>query len=267
MTSTREHAWALILGASSGFGAAIALELARRGFDIFGVHLDRRDTLPAAHAVRDQAVELGRKASFFNVNAGDDEARTETIQQIAEQCERSDQRLRVLVHSIAFGSLKAYFAEGSRNQSITKRGMEMTLDLMANTLVYWTQDLVRQELIAPHGRVFALTSSGSHRVWYSYGAVSAAKAALESHMRQLALELAPHQITCNSIQAGVTDTPALRKIPGHEEMIEMASRCNPHKELTTVERVARAIGVLCDRDLDWMTGNVIRVDGGEDIVG
>ena len=83
----------------------------------------------------------------------------------------------------------------------------------------------------------------------------------------MALELAPQRIACNAIQAGVTDTPALRKIPGHAEMIEYAQRINPHHELTTPERVAKAIGVLCDPDLGWMTGNVVRVDGGEDIVG
>jgi enoyl-[acyl-carrier-protein] reductase (NADH) len=127
--------------------------------------------------------------------------------------------------------------------------------------------LARLELFALEGRIFALTSAGGRRVWYSYGAVSAAKAALESHIRQLALELAPQRITCNAIQAGVTDTPALRKIPGHQDMIEFATRCNPHHELTTPQKVAKAVAALCHRDLAWMTGNVIRVDGGEDITG
>jgi enoyl-[acyl-carrier protein] reductase III len=266
MATGQQHAWALILGSSSGFGAATSVELARRGFDIFGVHFDRRDTLPAAEAVRDQIAGMDRRVVFFNMNAGDDQARGETIDEIAKHCERCDQKIRVFLHSIAFGSLKPYIA-ANRPQTMSKRGMEMTLDLMANALVYWVQDMAARELLARDGRVFALTSAGGHRVWYTYGAVSAAKAALESHVRQLALELAPKGITCNSIQAGVTDTPALRKIPGYEQMIEMATRCNPHHELTTPEKVAKAIAVLCDRDLGWMTGNVIRVDGGEDIVG
>jgi NAD(P)-dependent dehydrogenase (short-subunit alcohol dehydrogenase family) len=97
--------------------------------------------------------------------------------------------------------------------------------------------------------------------------VSAAKAALEAHTRQLALELAPLGITVNTIRAGVTDTPALRKIPGSVEMIESAERRNPNRRLTTPEDVARALVVLADPDTHWITGNVIGVDGGEEIAG
>jgi enoyl-[acyl-carrier-protein] reductase (NADH) len=143
--------------------------------------------------------------------------------------------------------------------------MEMTLDVMANTLVYWMQDVVARGLMNEGGRVYAMTSSGGARVIPHYGAVSAAKAALESHVRQLALELAGRGITVNAIRAGVTDTPALRKIPGHEWMIDEARRGNPHGRLTTPEDVARAITVLARPETAWMTGNVIGVDGGEEI--
>ncbi|HLF87078.1 MAG TPA: SDR family oxidoreductase, partial [Nitrospiria bacterium] len=97
-------------------------------------------------------------------------------------------------------------------------------------------------------------------------AVSAAKAAIESHIRQLALELAPMGITANSIRAGVTDTPALRKIPGHEKMIEAAGKKNPSGRLTRPDDVAKAIAVLINPGTDWITGNVIGIDGGEFIV-
>ena len=112
-----------------------------------------------------------------------------------------------------------------------------------------------------------MTSAGGHRIWPTYGAVSAAKAALESHIRQLSVELAKKKITANSIQAGVTDTPALRKIPGNSDMIENTRRVNPHGELTTPEKVANAIATFCLSSTEWMTGNVIRIDGGEDIAG
>lgn len=111
-----------------------------------------------------------------------------------------------------------------------------------------------------------MTSSGGRRVFPSYGAVSAAKAALESHIRQLAMELGKFGITANAIRAGVTDTPALRKIPGHEFMLSEANRKNPGGRLTTPEDVAKAVAVLSLPGTSWVTGNVIGVDGGEDIV-
>jgi NAD(P)-dependent dehydrogenase (short-subunit alcohol dehydrogenase family) len=174
--------------------------------------------------------------------------------------------ITILMHSLAFGTLKPYVASDPKEQ-LTKDQMEMTLDVMANSLVYWVQDLLGRKLLGKGSRVFAMTSSGGSRVWPTYGAVSAAKAALESHMRQLALELAPHGITTNTIRAGVTDTPALRKIPGNEQMMEFSKLRNPHHRLTTPEDVAKAIAALSQADTQWVTGNVIGVDGGEDIVG
>ena len=64
--------WALILGASSGFGEAAAIELARAGMNIFGVHLDRRDRLPHVEELQGKIRAIGREAQFFNVNASDD---------------------------------------------------------------------------------------------------------------------------------------------------------------------------------------------------
>ncbi|MEX2081173.1 MAG: SDR family oxidoreductase [Dehalococcoidia bacterium] len=137
---------------------------------------------------------------------------------------------------------------------------------MGNSLVYWVQDLFEAGLAGPGTRIYGMTSAGNQRVIPGYGAVSAAKAVLESHLRQLAVELAPHGATANAIQAGVTDTPALAKIPGAEKLKEFARTSNPGGRMTTPEDVARAICALSRDGTEWMTGNVIRVDGGEDIV-
>ena len=91
----------------------------------------------------------------------------------------------------------------------------------------------------------------------------AAKAALESHCRQLALELVRDGITVNAIRAGVTDTRASRAIRGHEELFEYARQRNPGGRLTRPEDVAEAIVALASPRLYWMTGNTIGVDGGE----
>ena len=129
------------------------------------------------------------------------------------------------------------------------------------------EELVGRGLMGRGGRIYAMTSSGGARVLPHYGPVSAAKAALESNIRQLAAELAPLGIAANSIRAGVTDTPALQKIPGSDAIKAGAARRNPSGRLTTTEDVARAIVALSHPDTHWMTGNVIGVDGGEEIVG
>lgn len=257
--------WALILGASSGFGEATSLELARSGYDILGVHLDRKATLPHVEEIIDAIRAAGRRAVFFNVNAADPERRVEVLSRGKEETGESGS-VGVLLHSLAFGNLRPYVA-GDPQEAITEPQMDMTLGVMAHSLVYWTQDLVHGGLMRRGGKIFAMTSAGGTRVLPNYGAVSAAKAALESHVRQLAMELAPRGITVNAIRAGVTDTPALRKIPGHEAIAENALSRNPSGRLTTPGDVARAIVALCRPGTEWITGNVIGVDGGEDIVG
>ncbi len=249
--------WALILGASSGFGEGAARGLARAGYDIAGVHLDRKAGLEHVAEIQRYVESQGRRAQFFNVNAADDERRNEVLATLASQ----KLNVAVLLHSLAFGTLKPYIAD----DALSKANFDMTLDVMAHTLVYWTQGLVKHGLMGRGGRIFAMTSSGSTRVFATYGAVSAAKCALESHCRQLAYELAPHGITVNALRGGVTDTPALRKIPGNELLIEMAKKRNPHHRLTTPEDLAGAIVALCYPGTDWVTGNVINVDGGEEI--
>lgn len=257
-----------MLGASSGFGEACSLALARAGWNIFGVHLDRKATQPNVDRIVAAIAATGRKAEYFNVNAADDGKRAEVIAAVTRTCGEAapESRVGVLLHSLAFGTLKPFFG-GTREASISKAQLEMTLDVMANSLVYWTQDLFVGGLLAPGARIFAMTSAGDHIVWPSYGAVSAAKAALESYVRQLAVELAPHRVAVNALRAGVTDTPALRKIPGNEAMIQRVVAMHPAGRLTTPSDVAGALVALCTGETGWVSGNVIGVDGAEDVAG
>lgn len=265
-TQGQQRRIAVILGASSGFGAASAVELARRGFDIVGVHLDRAATMPDVERVREAIESHGASAHFFNINAADAEKRGEVISAVRELCTpESGLSVGVLLHSLAFGALRPLIPQEGE-KGVTKAQLEMTLDVMANSLVYWTQDLVAAGLMGPGGRILALTSSGSRRVLPNYGAVSAAKSALESYCRQLAFELGPLEISVNAIEAGVTDTPALRKIPGNDTIVRDAAKRNPRKRLTTPEEVARIIGSLAVEEMGWINGTTIRADGGESIV-
>ncbi len=265
--------WALILGASSGFGAAAGKALAAAGMNIAGVHLDLRTTLPHAKEVIADIEAQGVKALFFNTNAADPDRRGKVLDGLA-QALGPGETVHVLMHSLAFGTLKPLIpplaadgSPGAAGDAIEPAQMDMTLNVMAHSLVYWTQDMVARGLLGRGSRIFGMTSEGSHRVVPNYGAVSAAKASLESHTRQLAMELGPRGILVNCIQAGVTDTPALRKIPGNDKMIETTLRRNPSGRMTTPQDVAATIVALSHPEVKFVSGSVIFVDGGEDVVG
>ena len=132
-------------------------------------------------------------------------------------------------------------------------------------MLTWTQKLFQSKLFDKNAVVLGMTSEGNTKVWEGYAAVSAAKVALESVSRAIAVEFAPHGIRSNIVQAGVTETPALKLIPGSEGMIETAIKRNPYKRLTQPEDVANAISLLCTDEANWINGTLLHVDGGEHI--
>lgn len=259
-----ETKYALILGSSSGFGAATAIRLAKEGFHIFGVHLDRRATMPLVEEVIAKIKSHGSEVVFYNANAADDQKIKEIASDIRQRIPQGNY-VRVLLHSLAFGTLKPLIDKDEANM-LNRTNITMTLDVMANSLIYWVQTLFREKLLGYGSRIFAMTSHGSTKVVPHYGAVSAAKAALESYIRQLALELNEIGATANAIKAGVTDTPALRKIPGHQRMIDIALGRNPANRLTTPEDVADAIVTLSNINAQWINGDVISVDNAENVI-
>jgi NAD(P)-dependent dehydrogenase (short-subunit alcohol dehydrogenase family) len=272
MTDDRER-WALILGASSGMGEATSLALARAGYRICGIHLDFRAALEHVEEVKRGIVAAGSEALFINMNAADDETRAAALESLGARFAESRSAgrhpyVRVVMHSLAFGSLVPFLADDPK-AAVDRKKMEMTLDVMANSLVYWVQDLVRGGFLERGSKVYAMTSEGSSRVIPSYGVVSAAKAALEAHCRQLAMEFARRGdgVAVNAIRAGVTDTPALRKIPEAAHMVEITLARNAHGRLTTTQDVADAIVTLSGTDSDWVSGNIIGVDGAEFVTG
>lgn len=259
--------YALVLGASSGFGKEISLTLAKDGVNIIGVHLDRATTMPDVEKEIEDIRSCGVEAHFFNINAADPHKREDVLNKVIEIFKNKENpTIKVLVHSLAFGTLRKFVSETGEDQ-MNQKQMEMTVDVMAHSLVYWTQEILKRDLMKPGGKIYAMTSSGGSRVIEFYGAVSAAKACLESHVRQLALELGSREIAVNALLAGVTDTPALRKIPKNQELIEMALMRNPQGKLTEPKDIADFILDNYKRDSHWMTGCVIHIDGGETISG
>jgi len=251
--------WALILGASSGIGAACAKKLAESGINIYGIYLRKPQSVitELEEYIKSQNVDC----FFHKMNAMNEDKQIEAIKNLQKLG-----NVKCFIHSIAFGTLKPMISKNEK-EALNYKNIEMTINVMGSSLVYWSQALYRANLLKKGSQIYSMTSSGGRKQWPSYGAVSMAKATLESASRQLAIELAHKGISVNAIQAGVTDTPALRKIPGNQEMIDYAINNNPSKRLTTPEDIAEYITLFTKTNNSWMTGNIIRLDGGEDIIG
>jgi NAD(P)-dependent dehydrogenase (short-subunit alcohol dehydrogenase family) len=258
--------WALILGGSSGFGLATAKKLAHHGMNLFVVHRDRKG---AMERIEKEFAEIRSQAPSFealNVDALSPEGRAEALERCAHALGPSG-KIRLLMHSIAFGNLKP-IAPPKTNPGqplIEEEDMSRTIYSMGTSLLVWTQELFQRSLFDAEARVVALTSEGNQTAWKGYAAVSAAKTALEAIVRSIAVEFAPYGIRANAIQAGVTDTPALRLIPGSQEIKSCALARNPLGRLTLPSDVANFISLLCLDEASWVNGAIVRVDGGEQI--
>lgn len=262
--------WALVLGASSGFGERTALRLAEVGYNVYGVYFGAAQQDEAAAEVERVVGARGLRCVMRNANA----ASSTTREEVRDELGSLGARVRTAVHSLAFGALLPFVAPIGRAATdtdtapglLSTRQMSSTMEVMAHSLVWWVRDLAAADLFSPNAQVWAMTSAGDSRVADSYGAVSAAKSALLSHVRQLAVELAPAGVAVNAIRAGVTMTPSFRKIPGSEALAEHTARVNPHGRLTRPEDVADLVALATLWDSTWVTGSVIGADGGEGLV-
>ncbi|MCB1321017.1 MAG: SDR family oxidoreductase, partial [Leptospiraceae bacterium] len=138
---------------------------------------------------------------------------------------------------------------------------------MGASILSWTREIFDRGLFCDDARVIGLTSEGNSVAWLGYAAVSAAKAVLEALSRSIAREFGPHGIRSNIIQAGITDTKALRLIPGSQQMMAQARMRNPLGRLTEVDDVAKVVAFLAGDEAAWINGSILRVDGGEHISG
>jgi len=260
--------WALILGGSSGFGLAAARKLAACGMSVAVAHRDRAGAMASIEPAFEELRRYGANFFALNVDALSPQGRARILDELAARA--GNGRVRVLLHSIALGNLKPL----ARSRFADDHGLLLDEDDFAGTvlamgtsLATWTRALHERELFAADARVLSLTSEGNEVAWRGYAAVSAAKAALEAVSRSIAVEFAPWGIRSNVIQPGVTDTRALRMIPGSEAMKASALRRNPFGRLTTPEDVADVVALLCTPESRWVNGAILRVDGGERVGG
>lgn len=259
--------WAVILGGSSGLGLASAKKLARHGMNIALVHRDRRGAMPRIDAELADIRATGVALHTFNLDATVDLERERVISELKQRL-GAEHGVRLLLHSIAFGNLKPLVAGAASDEPLLEdEDFARTVYAMGLSLLSWTRELHNHGLFRKDARVLGFTSEGGSRAIAGYAAVSAAKAALEAASRSIALEYAPHGLRCNLLQPGVTDTPALRLIPGAERMLESARLKNPSGRLTTPSDVADAVALLCTPEAFWINGAILRVDGGEFVAG
>lgn len=301
--------WAVILGGSSGFGLAAAAKLAKEGMSVLIVHRDRRGAMRRIEPQFEKIREFGQTLVTMNLDALSDAGRERVVEALRENMGDAG-RVRVLMHSIAFGNLKPVapavpdtrvadavsalaarlevdadkvhtavgelLLEGAAplhtltdaqygDALIEAEDMERTIFSMGTSFLTWVQSLHAAGLFADDARVLGMTSEGNEVAWKGYAAVAAAKVALESVSRAIAVEFGPHGIRSNIIQAGVTPTPALALIPGSAKMQAVAQMRNPLGRTTTPEDVADFIALMCTDEAAWVNGSILRVDGGEHI--
>lgn len=265
MDKTQQFAgsWAVILGGSSGFGFAALQKLAAHGMNIALLY---RETAITEKPLKEQLTQIAAENSVtilpFNINALEQTGRDLFLKQFAQLVVHKH-CVKLLLHSIARGNLKPLAAVANNDPVLSIEDIQATTYAMSNSLLDWTRLLLEAELFNPDARVIGLTSDGVHKYWESYAAVSIAKASLESLTRYMAVEFSRYGLKTNLIQAGVTETPSLKRIPGSDKLISLAAANNPMGRITMPTDVANVIYMLCTDEAFWINGSLIHVDGGE----
>lgn len=240
-------------------GLATAKKLAAEGMNLIIVYRDPRIIeKPFLETIEALKKTSGVEIKTFNSNA----LQAENIQSLITEIKEllSDKySIRLLLHAVSRGNLKLLTGD---NQLSTE-DFQMTIHAMGINIFEWANELLKNNLFAADARVIALTSEGSSKSWPGYAAVGAAKSALENICRSMAGELAPFGIRTNIIQAGVTETPSFKMIPGNEKIKEETLKRNPFNRLTTTDDVANAVYLLCTDEAAWINGAILHVDGGE----
>jgi enoyl-[acyl-carrier protein] reductase III len=230
----------LVTGGSRGIGRAICIEMAEPGRRILINYLRNSE---AAEETARLVREKGAEALIVqgNVRSEDD------LKIIAAAMESVD----VLVHNAAIGSLKPHDRMRTSHWDLT---------IESSLRPFWL--LTKLVNLADGASVIGLSSLGSRRFTPGYAAMGAAKGGMEALTRQLAVELAPQKIRVNTVCGGLIETDTLEYFPDKEKMVSFAVEHTPLKRLGQPEDLARVVRFLSSPDAQWITGQVIVVDGG-----
>jgi enoyl-[acyl-carrier protein] reductase III len=237
-----EGASIFVTGGSRGIGKAIALKFAELGAARVAIGYLRNDS--AAEAAADELRAAGAEPVLVRGNVSSDRV----VREVAELGP-----LDVLVHNAATGVIRpALEAE--------KKHWDWTLDANAHALLALVQAAAPQ--MPPGASIVGISSLGSVRVLENYVLVGTSKAALESLVRYLAVELAPRGIRVNAISAGVVETEALGHFPNKETMLREGRERTPAGRLVEPGDVADAVAWLCSPRAEMVRGHTLVVDGG-----
>lgn len=252
--------WAIILGVSSGSGAAIARALAKDpGYSIFGFH--RGNYPESAQELERELKELGVKTRFLIQEAGTFEGTKRGAEELAAAI--GPRKVKFFVHSLANASV-GQFVSGEEDQFVPRQ-FEKTFESMAHSFVYWTQELLRYDLLAPGARLLALTNPLHESMLRQCGVILASKAALEVYVKHLAFELGPKGYRVNMLKFPTVITEAVKKVycqKSLESIEEEHGRMIPAGRMCTVEEVADFVSLLADRRSEWFNGATIDFTGG-----
>jgi len=239
----------LVTGSSRGIGKAIALRLAENGVDLVVNYVRHRQD---AEATARLIEEKGARCVVVKANVANDE----DLQSMFAVIKSEFGHLDFLISNAASGVLKPALELSSRHWN-------WAMEINARALLSLTQQAV--PLMSKGARIMAVSSMGAVRAVENYTAVGASKAALESLVRHLAVELGPMGINVNTISAGAVDTEALKKFPNREQILDGALQRTPLGRLTTPEDVANVALFLCSDLAAMIQGQTIVVDGGYSI--
>jgi enoyl-[acyl-carrier protein] reductase III len=230
-----------ISGGSRGIGRAIALRFARDGAKRVAIGYMRNDT--AANETAEELRALGAEPVLVRGNI--------TSSRVLDEVAALGP-LDVLVHNAATGVIRPALETEDKH-------WDWTLNANARALLQLARVAAPQ--MKDGSSIVAISSLGAQRVLENYILVGTSKAALESLVRYLAVELAPKGIRVNAVSGGVVETGALEHFPNREEMLA-AGRANPVGRLVAPEDIAGAVAFLCGPDADMVRGQTIIVDGG-----
>lgn len=240
---------ALITGSSRGLGAATAKHLAGWGAKVIVTYRSRDSD---AAAVVEACSEMTPGAWSLQLDLLDEESVRDTFSRVSEK----EERLDFLIANAAATALKPLLA-------IKMHQVDKTFSISVRHFLLMVQ-LAFPMLEQSAGRVIAV--SGADTVGYipTHGLLGAAKAAMETLVRYLAVELGPTGVTSVGVLPGYIDTDSIEMMTGplYEEMRQMEAATHPFGEAATAEQVAEAIALLCLPEARWLNGHILRNDGG-----